>query len=426
MSDAFRTPRWFYAIIPFYAIQSGVGNFVKLYLLDLGGGVLSVGLAASVFSLALIPSAFIGGRLADFLGKRRPLLVLSAAGQLVCVLAISLTTNISAIISLYAIYSFFSSFSPTIFSLLLMDTVPKNRIGDGSALSFRYMIYGSVSGLILGVIILTMLPLRAVAFLPIGFSAVMFVLALFVVKDSDMPIERQAVAFTPEALLSRLAHLPVVFLHVPKPEDINMLVKATRNTLTRDIPLIMVTNALFFLGANLFFTSYTPFLKANNLTYLEITALDLFITVINALASSQRFSGFSKKGDPAMIVEFLSLRAIAFLLGALASLYFIGHSVIYVTLLLYLLIGMAYTNITIGMNSLLYRFLPQDRQGSTLGIYSAINSIAMFLGSFLSGNISIAFGYPVTFLISSVTLFSAASLFEWHFKPRRALEGEPR
>jgi MFS family permease len=74
--------------------------------------------------------------------------------------------------------------------------------------------------------------------------------------------------------------------------------------------------------------------------------------------------------------------------GAIESLYFFGHSVLYVTLLLYLLIGMAYTNITIGMNALLYRFLPKEGQGGTLGVYSALNSIAMFLGSFLRGYIS--------------------------------------
>jgi len=187
----------------------------------------------------------------------------------------------------------------------------------------------------------------------------------------------------------------------------------------------MITNALFFLGANLFFTSYTPFLKANNLSYFEITGLDLYVTVINALASTHMLSGFSKKGEPGTIVEFLSLRAIAFLFGALASIYFTGRPVIYVTLLLYLLIGMAYTNITIGMNSLLYRFLPAGRQGGTLGVYSALNSIAMFLGSFLSGNISFFLGYPVTFLLSSIALFGAASLFEWHFKPTRGEEEEP-
>jgi len=186
-----------------------------------------------------------------------------------------------------------------------------------------------------------------------------------------------------------------------------------------------VTSALFYLAANLFFTSYTPFLKANNLSYLEIVGLDLFVTVINTLASMPRFSRLSKKGDPGTIIEFLSLRAIAFLLAAVASLYFTGHPVFYVTLLLYLLIGMAYTNFAIGVNTMLYRFLPEGRQGGTLGVYSALNSVAMFAGSLVSGSLSFYYGYAVTFLLASVSLFGAASLFEWHFKPRRRYEEEP-
>ena len=86
---------------------------------------------------------------------------------------------------------------------------------------------------------------------------------------------------------------------------------------------------------------------------------------------------------------------------------------------------MAYTNITIGMNALLFGFLPKGRSGGTLGVYSAINSIAMFFGSLLSGNISLFFGYPPTFLLSSIALFGAASLLELHFKPKRGYEEEP-
>ena len=425
MAERYVKPRWFYVIIPFYVIQSCIGTYVTLRILDLGGSVISVGLASSAYNIALIPSAFIGGRIADYIGRRRPLLALSAMGQFLTLSLIAMSGDVNLMIGFFAIYSFFSSLSPTVFSLLLMDTVSKENLGEGSALSFKYMIYGSLTGNVLGFLVLTSLPLTAVAVIPVGFSTILLVLSLVLVKDSKTTTERQAIAFNPDALIARLTHLPVLLLKTPKVDDLKGLVRDARSAVSRDIPLIMVTNALFFLGANLFFTSYTPFLKANNLSYLEITGLSIFITCINGLASTQRFSGFSKKGDPGMIVEFLSLRAMAFLFAAIESLYFFGHDVLYVTLLLYLLIGMAYTNITIGMNALLYRFLPKEGQGGTLGVYSAINSVAMFLGSFLSGNISFFFGYSLTFLLSSIALFGAASLFEWHFKPRRTVDEEP-
>lgn len=425
MSGSQRRPGWLYAIIPFAAIGSTVGSFVKLYILDLGGSVLDVGLASSAFNLALIPAAFISGRLADYLGRRRILLIASAGAQLASIALMSVTRSLPAIIGLFAVYSFTSTFSPTVFSLLMMETMPKERWGDGSATSFRYHIYGSIIGLVLSVGVLTVLPLTAMALLPIAFSGLMLAISVLIVRDPQMTLERRNVAFNAEALITRLVQLPVILIRVPKAGDFKSLLKEARNAMTRDIPIIMVTSALFYLAANLFFTSYTPFLKANNLSYLEIVGLDLFITVINALASMPRFSRLSKKGDPGTIIEFLSLRAIAFLLGAVASLYFTGHPVFYVTLLLYLLIGMAYTNFAIGVNTMLYRFLPEGRQGGTLGVYSALNSVAMFAGSLVSGSLSFYYGYAVTFLLASVSLFGAASLFEWHFKPRRRYEEEP-
>jgi MFS family permease len=425
LAEKFVRPRWLYAIIPFYAIQSCIGTYVTLRILDLGGSVIAVGLASSAYNISLIPSAFIGGKIADYLGKRRPLLILSAVGQLLTLSLIAMTGDVSFIIGFYAIYSFFSSFSPTVFSLLLMDTVPKGNLSEGSALSFKYMIYGSLTGNALGFVVLTALPLTAMALLPILFSSTLIVLSIITVKEVKAVTERQAIALNPEALMTRLAHLPVLLLKTPKMDDLKGVVRDARSTVKRDIPIIMATNALFFLGANLFFTSYTPFLKSNTLTNLEITGLSIFMTCINGLASSQRLSGFSKEGNPGLVIEFLSLRGMAFLFAAIASLYFVGHDVLYVTLLLYLLIGMAYTNITIGMNALLYRFLPKEGQGQTLGVYSALGSIAMFLGSFLSGNISFFFSYSVTFLLASISLFLAASLFEWHFKPKRVLDEEP-
>ena len=61
MTEEARWPTWFYVIIPYYAMQSLVGSFVKLYILDLGGSVLDIGLASSVFNLILIPAAMISG-----------------------------------------------------------------------------------------------------------------------------------------------------------------------------------------------------------------------------------------------------------------------------------------------------------------------------------------------------------------------------
>ncbi|MGQ9680239.1 MAG: hypothetical protein ACUVV4_05685 [Candidatus Bathyarchaeia archaeon] len=102
------------------------------------------------------------------------------------------------------------------------------------------------------------------------------------------------------------------------------------------------------------------------------------------MASSDPFKEISKRGGPGVIVEFLTLRTIAFLFGAIASTYFIGRTIVYAIILIYLLLGVAYTNFTIGLNALLYRCLASGKHSSTLGVYSSLNSIAMHFGSMLS------------------------------------------
>ena len=84
------------------------------------------------------------------------------------------------------------------------------------------------------------------------FAVILFylllVLSLILVKDIKAATERQAIAFNPDALIARLTHLPVLLLKTPKVDDVKGLLRDARGAMTRDIPLIMVTNALFFLG----------------------------------------------------------------------------------------------------------------------------------------------------------------------------------
>jgi MFS family permease len=80
LAEKFSVPRWLYAIIPFYAIQSCIGTYITLRILELGGSVLSVGLASSAYNISLIPSAFIGGKIADYIGRSEAPACSSAAG----------------------------------------------------------------------------------------------------------------------------------------------------------------------------------------------------------------------------------------------------------------------------------------------------------------------------------------------------------
>ena len=397
---------------------------MKLTLLDLGGSAVTISLATSAFSIALIPAVALSGSISDFVSRRQSILIVSSLGQLISVLLLGQSRNPQEIIVLYTVYSFFCNLTPTVFSVLMLETVPKTRWGKGRDLILRNMIYGNILGLIINELVLSRFPLAAISPLPTALAGVMLIMSLLI-RDPPMTLERRSISFQSDGLVDRLTQLPVIIFHIPNPRDFSKMFQNGRNFLTRDIPVLVGAMSLYYLGSNLFTTSFTPFLRSNQLSYLEIVGLDIFLSIINALAIMNQLSDVSRRGDPAIAVEFFSLRAIAFLFAGLSAIYFTGRPILYLTIPLYLMIGMAQTNITIGMNKMIYDRLPSGLEGGILGVYSALNNSAILCGSLFSGSISLILGYQITFLIAGLLLFTSASLMEWHFQPTRSWDDDP-
>ncbi len=412
-------PKWLYVVLIFYAVQSSINNYVRLYIMELGGGPVQLSLAASAYSIAIIPAAFLAGLLADYVSHRRWILILSGIGQTLTLFLLSSVEEINLIVVIYAVFSFISNFSPVIFSLLMIETLKKQFWGKGRDMILRNMILGQVLGLGLNELVISQFPIKNVSPLPLMLSLVMLSLNLFIVKDPEITLERKMVFMNQESLISRLSQLPIMLLKLPQPADFKMVFRGLGNVLTREIPLIIVSMNLFFFGTNLFTTSYTPYLKSLGLTNFMMTSLDLILALVQAIAISNRFSDVSRKGDPAVAVEFFSLRALAFLFAAIVSLSFTAANIPWATAILYLPIGLSYSNLVIGVHKMLYDILPKTLEGRTLGVYSSLNNVVIFIGSLISGSISEIYGYSITFLLSSIALFTSASLFEWHYKPKR-------
>ena len=79
--------------------------------------------------------------------------------------------------------------------------------------------------------------------------------------------------------------------------------------------------------------------------------------------------------------------------------------------------GIAYSVYCTASNTMVFNTLRAGRQGSSLGVYSALVGIATLLGSLVSGFASFFLGFSTTFLIAAGCLgFSAwlASLLKHH------------
>ena len=122
---------------------------------------------------------------------------------------------------------------------------------------------------------------------------------------------------------------------------------------------------------------------------------------------SFRFAGpYTEKKSPAKAaMGGLMLRALGYgLLGFFA--YFIaGFWFLILVLILYpLSSGIAYSIYYTASNTMIFNTLSPRRNGSSLGVYSALAGVAMMIGSFVSGFTSFYFGYYVTFVLSALCL----------------------
>jgi MFS family permease len=117
---------WIYSILPFNVALGPISTFVQLYILELNGTVIDIGLAATLFNAVSIPAAMIWGFATDRLPKRKPIIVgsyLAVAGTLAIFL---FTRSIYGVDLLYSAISLFSSAAATPLNMLIMETKPKS------------------------------------------------------------------------------------------------------------------------------------------------------------------------------------------------------------------------------------------------------------------------------------------------------------
>jgi len=409
-------PTWYRFLIPYYATQEVIVNVVPLYILFLKGNVLDVSYATALYSIVPIISSITAGRLADTYGKRRLIILLSVLIQFLGYVIMIIIKNILAIIISYTIFSLGFSFAIPVIGLLLTETLPKNQWGRGNSISFLYMTMGYIVGMIPTILALFFEPFIYSLYIPIVFLIISVLFALKFIRDPEITFERRSEVKNINAFLHRILKLPVITLRAPTFNDFKLMIKSFNSTFSRDLPVVMVSAAIFFFATNLFFTSYTPYLASNNIPYWMILITSTYILLINSIGIIQPIKNRAEKADVRFVVDMLFVRTIGALSASIAAAYLFGISAFFSTFVTFTILGIAYTPLYIGLSSLLYYNLPSTNQGATLGVYSSLVNLALFLGSLLSGIISFYAGYSLTYFVAAIFFLIASITLEWHFK----------
>ncbi|MDG6939315.1 MAG: MFS transporter [Nitrososphaerota archaeon] len=407
---------WLLTLIPFNAAAAAIAAFVPLQIWALGHhNVILVGLAAVVGNLALVPAPLVWGKVCDRTGARKKIVVAGCVLLLAASAGMLLYDNVAGIMVFYALAAHAGGMLAPSVSLLLMESLPKDDWDSGYTSSTFYSYIGQIVGVALGVVWVVFLPLGTFATACSAFAAAAVALALILVRDPEVTIERRSVIMHPHGFLARLGQVPLVFIRIPRPSDFDMMWRAAKKSLTRELPVIFIASLLFSASANIFFTSYMPFVKSNGLSDASAIFLSVFITVANAVASMLLIKRLKGKVSNSAASRALSLRALAMLGASFFAVFLSGPDTFYGSLLVYGVLGTAYVFINVNMNMLLFKALPPGRQGGVLGVFSTLNGAALLIGSLASGYVSYYLGYSITFFVGGVLVLLSAVTLAAHY-----------
>lgn len=403
--------KWVYSILPINIALGPVGTFVQLYILELHGTVIDIGLATTLFNGVSIPAAMIWGVATDRFQRRKPIISVSyvaVAGTLILFL---LVRTIYGVDILYAIFSLLSSAAATPLNLLIMETQPKSRWTSTFARFSMISSVGVTIGLLLGVawgdflpFHLLVIPLTALCLLSAALSAVM-------IKEPSFAFEREIIVLISRSFYERLLALPLLFLKIPSIIDFRRFFKGLRFGLTRDPTLLYASIGAFYLASGIFNTSLVPSLYNASLSRSGVFLVSLVAMTVQTVS----FSYFGKRIEQqslkrsafgGLILRSAGYAAIGVTAYLLTGISYLGSTIIFYTLAA----GVAYAIYYAASNVMIFNTLGHSSQGSALGVYSALVGFATMLGSFMSGFVSFYAGFHTTFLIAALFMAAAAGL----------------
>ncbi len=403
--------RWFYSQLPVDVATGPVSTLIQLYILELHGTVIDVGIVITLFNAVSIPAAVIWGYVTDRFQSRRTILALSCVAISANLIVLPLAKSISGVALIYALFSLVSSASATPANLLIMETQRKSRWASAFARFSMVSSVGTTSGLLLGIAWSSFLPISLLVLPLSALSLASAVLSVVMIREPAVSFEREFIVLQRRSLQQRLLAIPLVFLRLPSLVDFKSVFKGLRNTLTRQLPLLYLSIFVFYVASGLFNTSFIPSLRAAGLSASEVF---LVVMVANfAQTASFYFAGpYVEKRDlrkaavAGLVTRLACYAGIGVLVGFTRGLSYLGG-----TLVLYPIAGgLAYAIYYTSSNTMIFNTLGAKNQGSRLGVYSALVGVATMVGSFVSGYISFYFGFLATFVVAASLLAGCAFL----------------
>ncbi len=402
---------WINSVLPFSIALGPVGTLVQLLILYLHGTIIEVSLAVTLSSAVSVPAAVIWGFVTDRVHKRKPIIVASylvTAGVLVSFLIAKTTYSVSL---LYAFFSLISSASTTPLNLLIMETERKQKWATAFAKFSMITSIGNTVGLLLSMAWGLFSSLGYLVVLLAILSLASALLSVFMIREPDVLFEPQAIVLNRPSFFHRLKAVPLFFPKVPRTSDFKRVFRNLKCELTRHVPILYFSIFAFYFASGLFNTSIVPSLLATGFSSFEVFLVESVGMLVQILAFSFSGSYIEKKMPVKAAIAGLVLRSACYGLFGLSVFMISGSWLLLPALIFYpLAAGIGFSIYYTASNTMVFNMLGHERQGHSLGVYSAVVGIASLTGSLISGFTSFFVNFSATFVIAAAFLAVSAWL----------------
>lgn len=416
--------RWLFAWGLGSVAFGGASLLVPLYVVQLGGTTVDLGLLFATSALIGAPGAIVFGRLADRTDHRRPLVLitLSVIGGALAV--VPLLSDVAAIIVANAgLWLVVAAVSPVL-TMLVVDDAPSRDWGERIGQLNKYQGVGWAGGLVFGAV----WPLVARPFL--GFNeatrALFWLLAgcaglAALIAARTLPRPAPAAHVTDDRAVRRIARLMAVsgrgvkgatFVFLP-----NRLYWTTRGIRPRQLMRRLDSAiATYLLAAAMFFMGFAVFWAPLPLFFTEVgfDSGQIFgLYLASSVASAVLYEGAGRlpvRFD-VRVVQSGTLVGRGLLFPAVALVGGIGAATVGLVTAGALLafIGLTWAVIAVVGTAIVTRLAPPRLRGESLGLHTAIASVAGGIGGLLGG-VAATSGYFVAFTLAGALVVAGAIL----------------
>lgn len=416
--------RW---LVPWALASVALGAaslLVPVYLLQLGGGPVHLGVLAAVAALVASPGAVLWGRLADRAESGETVVLTSLAVVAVVLSVVPALSTVASVVVANAILWLAGGAVAPVLTVLVVAGAPGAEWSREIALLNTYQGYGWAGGLLLGGVWTATVgrllpPVVTQRLLFYGCALVVATAALLLVRWMPTPprsaferlLYRRAVRVLVEA--RRSVHAGSVPFVPTRPYWTDRI--PTPGRLAGRFPRTLVAYyagaALFFGGFAAFFAPLPAFLVDAGFAADAVYWL-YFVSGLGAAAFYGPAGELGLRYDlrvlqaGALVVRGASLPLVA-LAGTVLASSALGLGV---AGLLFALVGATWAVVAVTGGTIVARLAPGRSRGEALGVYAALSTLATGVGSVGGGLLARRAGFVATFGVAGALVLGGAAV----------------